>query len=100
MATGIARLSHPPLKAAPIRDSLQALAPGDYTIEATTYRRGVTGDFTLTVRRTAPAPSFTLSPRTSTTSVKAGETFDLTVRMHNITGSGEHGGISVSFPAA
>ena len=52
----------------------------------------------------AAAPSFRMSidasrDSASITSVQAGQSFDLTVRMHDVLGAGEHGGISVSFPA-
>ena len=50
-----------------------------------------------------PPPSFSLSIEASReyaniVSVEAGQSFDLTVRMHDVRGAGEQGGISVSFP--
>ena len=57
-----------------------------------------------------PAPIPTAAPQsgeipfrieweTSASTVEAGESFTLAVRMHDVQDSGEHGGISVSFPA-
>ena len=42
--------------------------------------------------------AFRLDWETSATSVNAGESFTLTVRMYDVQEAGEHGGISVSFP--
>ena len=50
----------------------------------------------------AAAPSsqpFKLEWHTSPNKVKAGDSFTLTVRMYDVQQSGEHGGISVSFPS-
>ena len=47
---------------------------------------------------TVAPQSFNLEWETSATSVDAGESFTLTVRMHSPQQPGEHGGISVSFP--
>ena len=46
----------------------------------------------------APRP-FALDWRTSPSSVDGGDSFTLTVRMYDVRQSGEHGGISVSFPS-
>ena len=49
-----------------------------------------------------PAPDsqpFKLDWEVSDTSVEAGDSFTLTVRMYDVQQSGEHGGISVSFPS-
>ena len=83
-----------------------SLQPGTYTIEATTYSSGAAGYFGLIidgVPLATPPPPFSLyhgasQANASITSVKAGQSLDLTVRMHNVRGTGEHGGISVSFP--
>ena len=79
----------------------ESLALGTYTIEATTYLAHNTGDFTLTVSGidadTQP-PTFRMSIDPSATSVGASQYFDLEVRMHDVQGAGEHGGVSVSFP--
>ena len=52
---------------------------------------------------TAAVPSgeipFRIEWETSASTVEAGESFTLAVRMHDLQDSGEHGGISVSFPA-
>ena len=83
------------------------LEPGTYTIEATTYDSDTAGYFGLIidgVPLATPPPPFTLTVTPSRndnqtiTSVAAGQTFDLAVRMHDVRGAGEHGGISVSFP--
>ena len=42
---------------------------------------------------------FTLEATLSETSPEVGESFTITVRMHNVQLEGEHGGISVSFPS-
>ena len=50
----------------------------------------------------APAPDsqpFKIEWQTSPTEVEAGDSFTLTVRMYDVQQSGEHGGISVSFPS-
>ena len=47
---------------------------------------------------TGPKP-FLLDWETSASEVEAGESFTLTVRMHEVQEAGEHGGISVSFPS-
>ena len=46
----------------------------------------------------AAGPSFTLSWDTSSSTVNVGDSFTLEVRLHNVSGTGDHGGISVSFP--
>ena len=46
----------------------------------------------------APDGPFALDWEISDSDVEAGESFDLTVRMYGLQESGEHGGISVSFP--
>ena len=43
-------------------------------------------------------PSFRLERQASAASVRTGESFEITVRMHDVDGAGENGGISVSFP--
>jgi len=43
-------------------------------------------------------PSFSMSWGWSASSVQAGQSFTLDVRIHNLSGPGEHGGVSVSFP--
>ena len=53
----------------------------------------------------APRPAtdsqpFKLEWQTSQTEIEAGNSFTLTVRMYDVQQSGEHGGISVSFPVA
>ncbi len=47
---------------------------------------------------TAEAP-FRLEWQTSAATIEPGESFTLTVRMYDVKEAGEHGGISVSFPA-
>ena len=47
---------------------------------------------------TVASQSFNLEWEISETSVESGESFTLTVRMHEVQQAGEHGGISVSFP--
>ena len=78
------------------------LPRGTYTIEATTLNAGSAGYFGLIIDGVPiadPPPAFTLGWIASKSSVEAGESFDLTVQMHSVHGaSGEHGGISVSFP--
>ena len=78
------------------------LGAGDYTIEATTYVSGETGDFTLAVSGidgdTQPPLTFSMSIDPGATSVGAGQYFDLEVRIHDVRGRGENGGVSVSFP--
>ena len=80
----------------------ESLAPGTYTIEATTYYADKTGDFTLTVSGidadTQPPLTFSMSIHPSATSVGASQYFDLEVRMHDVQGAGDRGGVSVSFP--
>ena len=44
--------------------------------------------------------SFRIEWETPESTVEAGESFTLTVRMYDVQEPGEHGGISVSFPAA
>ena len=46
-----------------------------------------------------PTAPFALDWETSVSTVETGESFTLTVRMHGLQQSGEHGGISVSFPS-
>ena len=83
------------------------LDAGDYTIEATTYNANTTGNFTLTVSGIdggtqppiTPIQTFTLEREVSETSVEVGESFTLRVQLHDVQGSGEHGGVSVSFPS-
>ena len=48
---------------------------------------------------TSAEQPFALEWEASTTELQAGESFTLRVRMHDIRQSGEHGGISVSFPS-
>ena len=48
---------------------------------------------------TLQSPQFTLRWEASASTVDAGESFTLTVRMFDVGQAGEHGGISVSFPA-
>lgn len=43
-------------------------------------------------------PSFSMSWGWSDSSVQAGQSFTLDVRIHNLSGPGDHGGVSVSFP--
>ena len=80
----------------------RSLPRGTYTIEATTFSSRTLGYFGLIldgVPLTTPPPPFTLSRSVSDSSVEVGESFDVTLRMHDVSGAGEHGGISVSFPA-
>ena len=56
------------------------------------------GDDSADTPRPAQTP-FELSWTTSASSVAAGESFTLTVRMNGLQHGGEHGGISVSFPS-
>ena len=77
---------------------IASLNAGDYTIEATTFESGTTGNFTLKVSMEGEEPPFTLDSQLSATSVMADDTFTLTVQMHDVTVSGATGGISVSFP--
>ena len=79
------------------------LDPGTYTIEASTFRTGVTGDFTLGVSgidSAAPPPSqpFTLEVKDFQAHAEVGQPYTLTLQMLDIQRTGEHGGISVSFP--
>ncbi len=46
----------------------------------------------------AAGPSFTISWDVSSSTVNVGDSFTLEVRLHDVSGSGDHGGISVSFP--
>ncbi len=83
-----------------------SLQPGTYTIEATTLSSGEAGYFGLIidgVPLATPPPPFSLYydaswANANITSVEAGQSFDLTVRMYDVRGAGENGGISVSFP--
>ena len=57
----------------------------------------------VSVSASAPRPApdsqpFKLEWQTSQTEIEAGNSFTLTVRMYDVQQSGEHGGISVSFP--
>ena len=47
----------------------------------------------------AHSHKFKLKWETSATDIEAGESFTLSVRMHDVQEAGEHGGISVSFPS-
>ena len=46
----------------------------------------------------AAGPSFTLVSDISSSTVNVGDSFTLEVRLHSVSGPGDHGGISVSFP--
>ena len=79
------------------------LDPGDYLIEATTFGTGVTGDFTLGLSgldSTAPPSSqpLSLEVKDFQTHAEVGQPYTLTLQMLDIQRTGEHGGISVSFP--
>ena len=70
----------------------------------TAWRDGVGSQPTVAAQPT-PAPAgpaqqpFRLSWAASASGVSGGESFTLTVRMYGVRESGEHGGISVSFPS-
>ena len=50
-------------------------------------------------RESTATDPFSVAIETSTSSVNAGESFTVTARMYGLQESGEHGGISVSFPS-
>ena len=54
---------------------------------------------TITQPSVSGRPPFVLAWNASDSTVEAGESFTLTVRMYDVQQAGEHGGISVSFPS-
>ena len=78
-----------------------AQAQGRYYIQVGGYG-DATGSYQLSLTPQRPPatptpPRFTLTS-TSQSSVEFGESFMLSVRIHRVGGSGDHGGVSVSFP--
>ena len=71
----------------------------------TAWRDGVGSQPAPVAAQPTPAPAgpaqqpFRLSWAASASGVSGGESFTLTVRMYGVRESGEHGGISVSFPS-
>ena len=71
----------------------------------TAWRDGVGSRPAPVAAQPTPAPAgpaqqpFRLSWAASASGVSGGESFTLTVRMHGVRESGDHGGISVSFPS-
>ena len=68
----------------------QDLSPGRYTIEATTFWSGRTGDFLLELKVSGEPELVLESPRVSESTVMPGDTFTFSVTVHNIgTGPSE-----------
>ena len=70
---------------------------GSNRLQHNTTRGGHPSHATFEVRRSAP-PDYKLSIDPPPSSINLGESFDLSVRIHNVSGFGDNSGITVSFP--